>query len=241
MINAQPSFDLSGRVAATIRLLLLCSAWLVLPPRECAAQQHPIFPLTPGATWRYAGHADWTVANTTNPGILRSGQLQWKAEVVKVFSAPGVTAAVVEGFPFELAWYDPDKQPAFVVVIENAQGLYVTSDAADESDAEVLASKATHAPIESEQVMKFPLRVGDCLGDGTAAELLAAHMYCWLVKDEVQDPGGKAWDLIYDSGPDDMSFRIVAGVGITRFHYRHHGTVANTEASLTGFHPPKAR
>jgi hypothetical protein len=204
-----------------------------------AAQPDQIYPLSEGTTWTYAGRAKWTVDNSTE---VRGGRLRWTAEVVKTFSGPGVTTAVIKGFPFDLAWYDPQKEPNYTVVVENSNGLF-ESDVETESDAEALAANAIQGrKIGGDQLVKFPVRVGDCLGDdSTAPELLANHMYCWFVKRTVMESGARGWEITEDTGPADLTFLLVSGIGITHFNYNHHGTVAITDARLIAFHHPKKR
>ena len=211
---------------------------LLLLPKVCAAQERSIYPLNEGTIWIYSGSADWTVPNTS-PGRVRSGKLRWTTEVVKTFSAPGVTAAVMKGFPFELAWYDPTETiPGYSVIVETGEGLYhayVRNEAEGELEAQRVITGQV-APVRADQLLEYPIRVGACLDDGdTAAELIAAHRYCWFVRREAKVRQALGWDLTYETLPDDMSFRLVPQVGITRFSYHHHGTVANTEAQLINF------
>jgi len=42
--------------------------------------------------------------------------------------------------------------------------------------------------------------------------------------------------LEYWSNPDNAQFAFVPGVGITKYAYHHHGTVADTELQLVEFH-----
>jgi len=46
-----------------------------------------------------------------------------------------------------------------------------------------------------------------------------------------------AYEVEYDSNPDDTEFEFVDGVGITSYAYHHHGSVADTEVHLVEFHP----
>ena len=198
-----------------------------------AGQSKSIFPLDEGATWTYAGHAKWTVTNSNNQG---EGDFRWKAEVVKTFSSPGIKVGIVKGFPFDLAWYDPEKKPAYAAVIEDSKGLF-EADVETQADAEALAAKALRGQVVGDQLLRFPIKVGDCLGDGSAApELIADKMYCWFVRKRVEGRNGKGWEIIQETAPDDLSFYLVPGVGITRLVYNHHGTVAKTDARLIEFH-----
>ncbi len=227
------------RTKAACRVVCSIAALVTFAALASAAQRDPIYPLSEGTTWSYAGRAKWM--NTDVPGV-RSGNLRWTTEIVKTFSAPGLTAAVIKGFPFELAWYNPKTTPGFTVLVENGKGLF-EADADSEAEGETLAAKASRGQEVGELLLKFPVHVGDCVAaEGTdSPELLAAHMYCWFVSKEVKGSSGRGWEIFQHTGPDDMTFRIVPGVGITSFVYNHHGTVAYTDARLVAFHSPHKR
>jgi hypothetical protein len=51
-------------------------------------------------------------------------------------------------------------------------------------------------------------------------------------------PGPRAaYEVEYDTNPDDEEFEFVDGVGITKYGYHHHGTTADTELHLIEFYP----
>jgi hypothetical protein len=220
---------------------IVCSVTAVISfaARALAVQRDLIFPASEGTTWSYTGHAKWTPVGGNG---IRSGNLQWTTQTLKTLSAPGMTAAVIKGFPFELAWYSPETKPGFTVLVENGNGLF-KADVESEAEGEALAAKAILGQEVGEQLLKFPVHVGDCLpAEGTdSPELVSAHMYCWFVSKEVKDAKGRGWEVVQQTGPDDMTFRIVPGIGITSFVYHHHGTVAIANARLVAFHPTKKR
>ncbi|HEY1850524.1 MAG TPA: hypothetical protein VGG60_05805, partial [Candidatus Binataceae bacterium] len=136
-------------------------------------------------------------------------------------------------------WYEPEKKPTYTVLVENPFGLFETYEtpSATEAAALRLAKKAVEGESVGEQMLRFPIRVGDCL-DSDLKRTRTDNMYCWFVEGSANDPRGLAWVLSYSSLPADMSFRIVPRVGVTQYHYNHHGTVASVEARLISFHAP---
>jgi hypothetical protein len=72
-------------------------------------------------------------------------------------------------------------------------------------------------------------------------------MYCWVVGSphpaalggvKGVAPGSRvAFEVEFRTNPDDEEFEFVSGVGITRYEYHHHGTIADTELRLAEFHP----
>jgi hypothetical protein len=223
---AQPSGlkRIARRLAA---IFFICAALKPLP-----ATAHPswFFPLEEGNVWTYSARVRWSVAN---PDQERGASLQWSMRVLKSSRNARAAAAVVSGFLTDLAWYQPGKSPGLSVLVETDSGLFETS-AASRQQAEELAQKAIAGEQVGDQLLRLPLRTGDCLNRDDPGR--QDGMYCWLVQGRVQDPGGGAWELIYRSNPDTTVFHLVPGVGVTRYSYDHHGTVASADAQLVGFH-----
>jgi hypothetical protein len=55
--------------------------------------------------------------------------------------------------------------------------------------------------------------------------------YCWQVSADHE-----RFDLVFVTNPDENSFEITPGVGITRYAYSHHGTTMQVTAKLVS-HP----
>jgi hypothetical protein len=223
------------RTGAACRAVCIVAALVAIATPASAAHRGSIYPLSEGTTWIYAGRSKWM---DTGASAVRSGNLRWTTDIVRMFSAPGLTAAVVKGFPFELAWYSPKAERGFTVLVENDKGLF-KADVDSEAEGEAVAAKAIRGEEVGEQLLKFPVQVGDCLGaEGVdSPELLAAHRYCWFVSKRVKVSSGSGWEIFLHTGPDDITFHLVRGVGITSFVYNHHGTVAYTNARMVAFHP----
>ena len=58
----------------------------------------------------------------------------------------------------------------------------------------------------------------------------AEMVYCWQVSSV---PDGYA--LSFYTGPDEQTFELEPGTGVSRFHYAHHGTTNEVEATLTSY------
>jgi hypothetical protein len=100
-------------------------------------------------------------------------------------------------------------------------------------EAEEMASH----PFEkngAEQILKFPVHVGDCVG-GDAER--TDRSYCWSVEREITEKRGRGWEIINRTRPDHVILRFVPGVGITRYVFEHHGTVASADARLVAISP----
>jgi hypothetical protein len=58
-------------------------------------------------------------------------------------------------------------------------------------------------------------------------------VYCWQVT--AVETGYK---LSFYTGPDEQSFDLEPGTGVSRFHYAHHGTTNEVEAKLVSYTKP---
>ena len=178
-------------------------------------------PLNAGDEWRYEAKVQWTVPNTNE---VRSAKIVWKTRVVAAYATADSRAAVVLGSPLALAWYEPRQQPNFSVFVENRDGLFIAS-ASSREEADALARKQT----AGDQLLQFPMKVGTCVGGDDADR--ADNRYCWLVSRKI----AKGWELTHRTAPDHQTVRIVPNVGITRYRFVHHGTVASADVRLVSF------
>jgi hypothetical protein len=199
---------------------------------RATAKPLPIIPLDEGTEWIYSARVRWTVINSNHE---RGAAIQWRTRVVKSFKTDTAMAAVISGFPTDLAWYEPGEEPGYSVIIETESGLFETS-AGREQEAEDLAKKAAGGAQVGEQLLRLPVRAGDCLDRDNSGR--TDNRYCWFVEGRVKSARGYAWELTYQTNPDTTTFHIVPGVGVTRFSYDHHGIVASADVQLTGFHAP---
>jgi hypothetical protein len=60
-------------------------------------------------------------------------------------------------------------------------------------------------------------------------------MYCWFVESEWNCQGRQGWRITYRSLSSYEALDVIPGIGITRYVFEHHGTVANTAASLLSY------
>ena len=56
-------------------------------------------------------------------------------------------------------------------------------------------------------------------------------VYCWHVA--AVETG---YALSFYTGPDEQTFELEPGTGVSRFHYAHHGTTNEVEAKLVVVH-----
>jgi hypothetical protein len=166
-------------------------------------------PLAKGAKWTYDVTVKRYDADTDKESTKT---LTWTTEVLDAREANGVTAYRVRGWPSDLV------------------------------------SAASESPAPTEQTI---LRSGNSFMFGTSPEPTldgatgwfswpvidgqkicpkAEMVYCWQVA--AVETG---YSLSYYTGPDEQTFELEPGTGVSRFHYAHHGTTNEVEAKLTAF------
>jgi hypothetical protein len=88
-----------------------------------------------------------------------------------------------------------------------------------------IARTETSISIAGDRWLSLPLV------DGQRTCPTAASRYCWTVATDHE-----RYKLAFVTGPDDKSYELTPGIGVTRFDYRHHGTTLQVTAKLVS-HP----
>jgi len=206
-------------------------------------------PLEKGTRWAYEGKVEWTVVNSAR---VLSTNIHWVMDVVDVMEQGAVQASVVRGMPDELAWYEPNRIPGFAVLVSTTNHVY-RIQADSEQDGENLARRLVNDPYKlpprAEEWLVFPLAKGKRWGGDVER---TDYNYCWYVEERklkrlevegyrVKHPAA-VWTLMYRTNPDHQIVGIVPGLGITRYVYAHHGTVASVDVRLVSVsYPAKAK
>jgi len=202
-------------------------------------------PLEKGMQWSYEGKVKWTVVNS---GVVLATNVHWVMEVTDTAEQGAIRAAVVRGVPDELAWYEPGRVPGFCVLLMVTNHLYrIPADS--EQDGLSLARKLTKdgdkLPSSAEEWLVFPLAKGQKWGGGKDRE---DNNYCWYVQERRRknlkiegypaNHPADVWTLVYRTNPDHQIVEIAQGLGITRYAYVHHGTVASVDVRLVSIRNP---
>jgi hypothetical protein len=168
-------------------------------------------PLAPGAKWTY----DVTVKRydpETEKEITKT--LSWTTEVLDAHQGNGVTAYRVRGWPSDLASIDdatPSPTPTERTLLRAGNSFLFGSTAEATIDG-------------AEGWFSWPVI------DGQRICPRKENVYCW----EVQSIDG-GYALKYYTGPDEQTFDLQPGTGVSRFHYMHHGTTNEVDARLTSY------
>ena len=238
--------------AAAIVLLIFCSMSAVGRTQSETAPA-PFFPLKQGTYWIYQGDVRWTPSGSQEVNFAK---LTWKMEIVEVFRRETITAARLKGHPEDLVWYEGEgAQPGDYVIVQVGPRYYlVEGERAQEVWGRVKDETDVLVDLvhDDELFLEEPLALHETFGP---ADQIARtdFSYFWYVEQaEPTDLSGikgfsqivgtssqplaMRYRLVYRTRPDHTFVDVVPGVGITRFIYGHHGTVAETDVKLVEFH-----
>ena len=90
-----------------------------------------VFPLVEGTSWVYQGTVRWYDFNSVKVAKTR---VTWTTQVKRVTRHAHLTAAVINGFPWDLDWSDGDLQPSDALLLASDDGGYYVSQFDDIKD-----------------------------------------------------------------------------------------------------------
>jgi hypothetical protein len=200
------------------------------------------FPLKQGTYWIYQGTVKWTIPNSAD---IAEEVITWKMEVKRVFQRNDIVGYEMLGAPWDLAWYEEGKEPSKYGIIQAGGKFYRTSLEAvwrlmDETDV-------LRALVNENQIfLDIPLIFGKKFCD-TFSISRADGMYCWTVGDAIQadtanikgvDASAALIEFPIYNGtmPDHSQIQFIPGIGISRYVYRHHGTISEVDVHLIEYY-----
>lgn len=196
------------RLACVLFVLGACSSG---PKKKMTIQEmiaaDPL-PLAKGAKWTY----QVTVKKfdpDTNKESTRT--LDWTTEVIDATEQNGVTAYRVKGWPADLASFDDAPTPTERTLLRSGNNFLFGASAEPTLDG-------------AEGWFSWPVI------DGQKICPRAEMVYCWQVA--AVETG---YALSFYTGPDEQTFELEPGTGVSRFHYAHHGTTNEVDAKLTSY------
>lgn len=203
------------------------------------------FPMSVGTSWAYRGIVRWSLST----GKVSETKVEWKTDILRIIRHGEYTGAVIRGFPGDLDWSYGHPNPTDSLLVRFGQEkFYLISEERFGSSLQMLEN-----PIESLEgllndgdiFLQLPLAQGKkyCNAENMAR---TDGRYCWIVESSKSIDlaeltrgtlrgRGTSFRIRYVTNPDDLTYEFVPGVGITRYEYHHHGTVADTELQLSGF------
>jgi hypothetical protein len=222
-------------------LMLFAIAWL-LPARAAAASPEP-FPMSQGTSWLYRGEVQWQEGL-----VARSAKIEWKVEIVRTIHRNDGAAALLQGFPDDLQWYEPGREPGGHLLLRIGQDrFYILHGPAVREALERLTDPAQSLADlvdDSALILQLPLREGARFGEEEQLQRQDG-MYVWKVESEQSIrasgitgvPAGERteYSVAFLTNADHTYMSFVPGIGITGYIYGHHGTVSDVSLALVEF------
>jgi len=202
----------------------------------------PGLPLTPGTSWTYRADVSWAANGS---GAARHETLSWTTSVLAARTSDSSVAATIQGWPTDLAWWEPGRRPTLSVIYCARGQVYLFHPPAEAVTALVTALLAgSTQPTADDLILRLPLHTGQSFG-GEAGRR-PDTFYAWFVESADSLPASvrrlrldltdSLYTLVYRTNPDHTILGFVPGVGIVRYAYSHHGTTAEADAWLVGYH-----
>lgn len=168
-------------------------------------------PLAKGAKWTYTVTVKRYDPDTDKETTKK---LDWTTEVLDAREANGVTAFKVRGWPADLASIEADNvapTPTERTILRSGNNFLFGASPEPTLDG-------------AEGWFTWPVI------DGQKICPKAEMVYCWQVT--AVETG---YALSFFTGPDEQTFELEPGTGVSRFHYAHHGTTNEVEAKLASY------
>ena len=168
-------------------------------------------PLAKGAKWTY----NVTVKRYDPDSDKETSKtLTWTTEVLDAKEGNGVTAFRVKGWPDDLAALE-----------DGVSAPTATERTLLRSGNNFMFGMSPEPTLEgAEGWFSWPVI------DGQKICPKREMVYCWQVS--AVETG---YALSFYTGPDEKTFELEPGTGVSRFHYAHHGTTNEVEAKLASY------
>ena len=228
-------------------MLFAIAAAVVCASAQTSLVVEPI-PFAEGSYWVYRGVVRYQKQPDSDEAA--EAKVTWKMNIRTVLRRDdGTIAALIKGFPSDLNWSTGNATPGQSALVRTADGRFFLLDP---NEAATLERKFKDPSVslrglftEDDLWFQWPLAQGKKFCGEDAAKR-DDGMYCWMVEAPVPFTIGNikgvatksatAYPLAFRTNPDDTEVEIVPGIGIVRYEYHHHGTVADTELALVEFH-----
>ena len=187
-----------------------------------------------GSTWTYAGTRLWSEANSR----ADSGAVEWTMSLLRTRTVPAAHLLLVRGFVSELAWSTPGTSPRLSILACRSDRLFHLEFSTDSGATYALDHWTDSLLNGAKLILQEPLRDGAVFGQEPPRD---DRMYGWTI--EKVDPAPalpkscrasapEVYRLTMRTLPDQQILEWRAGIGVTAFHFAHHGTPAAADVRL---------
>ena len=221
-----------------------------LPAQNPEAPQ--VFPLAEGTSRVYQGTVRWFDFSSVKAVKTR---VTWTTQVKRVTRRQHLTAAVINGFPWDLDWSDGHPQPVDALFLASDDGGYYERPLENVKDGAKRLADSSDSLQDlvdpDDMLLQLPLTKGkkfSCDSDTVARD---DNMYCWVVNSVdrisllkvkgLEPRHYQVYEISFRTNPDDTELQFLPGVGLISYQYHHHGSVADTDLKLVAFHSGAAR
>ena len=204
---------MTGPRLALAALALSSPAACSSPAKKPLSHQEMVLadplPLAKGSRWTYQVTVKRYDAELDKETTKTSS---WTTEVIDAREANGVTAFRVKGWPTDLADLDQlDPVATEKTILRHGNNFMFGASAEPTLDG-------------AEGWFSWPVI------DGQKICPSAEIAYCWQVT--ALETG---YRLSFYTGPDEQSYELEPGTGVSRFRYAHHGTTNEVDAKLVSY------
>lgn len=224
------------------------AVFIVVVAAACTAQEtiQQTFPLAKGTYWVYEDTVRWTIVGSNK---VASKAVRWRMEVVETLKGRRFFVARVKGAPWDLGWYEPgrDRGDYLFVVFDNAIFMMHDQDAREIYSAiqRTGVTKQMRERVAEHIWFRLPFH-RDARYCDADQESRTDRNYCWVVNSigsariagiaGINAQNYEKVELMYRTMPEHEVLELVPGIGITRWTFQHHGTIAEAHVRLIEFH-----
>ena len=199
----------------------------------------PVIPMLKGTTWTYSARVKWAGTGKQPDGVRT---LTWTSTIVDSFEHGDVSAALLHGGPWDLAFYSPGAKPDDYLIVRAADAYYLVQDDARAKFTDLKTATAADIAEQFAADLWFrtPLEINDTYC--APGQEKTSPFYCWSVEKVTtthslritgfRPKAATEYFLTFMTNPDTTMLTLVPGAGIVTYDYEHHGTVAEASVKL---------
>ena len=177
--------------------------------------------------------------------------MTWKMEIVDEIRNPVFRAALIQGHPRDLCWYENGRLPDqyLLVDVQNQYFYWFEGEKAREVFLKIKEGKENVGALitQGEVVLRWPAEEGLIWGDVAQVIDRKDSFYNWLVESvkptHLSNVAGlktknnlSDYRLVFRTLPDHQFIDFIPGVGIEHYQYGHHGTISEVDMHLVEVH-----
>jgi hypothetical protein len=195
-------------------------------------------PMRAGITWTYRAQVSWTVAGSAR---TLDTTLTWTTRILTTIRRDSSIVAAVENWPSSLAWWEPSQAPdTTLLVCHNDRVYHLGRSQIGGRSAVAEAASGALSLTSDNLILALPLHAGQLYGQEPSDR--ADTFYGWFVEAAGPmpsalvrlgaSPNDSLYTIAYRTVPDHQIVQFAPRLGVTRYSYAHHGTVASASATL---------